>query len=277
MHSVLSSPATERRAVARRAPALVASSVRAGLTLTGMHLRAAGATVLAYHDVEPTRSTFYSVTPDELRSQLDVVRSVSTVVPLTDLVARWCAGQPVDGLAAVTFDDALLGILEHAVPALAERGMPATIFAVSHALGEAPAWWEGSRRTMDVDELLACIDAGLAVESHAMTHRSLTEVGGDLDREVRESRERLQELTGRPVTLLAYPNGHYDPEVRAAAERAGYTAAFTFLNGPVVPGLDPYRLPRLTMGGWHHRAKLTFDLVRSPRSRRDYQPDAVHR
>lgn len=47
------------------------------------------------------------------------------------------------------------------------------------------------------------------------------------------------------MTLLAWPYGIVDPELEAAAKRAGYSAAFAFNGGPAKPGDDPFALPRV--------------------------------
>jgi peptidoglycan/xylan/chitin deacetylase (PgdA/CDA1 family) len=229
--------------------------------------------VLAYHDVEETRSTFFSVTPAELRSQLAAVRDAgATIVALDDLVARWRAGESIDGLVAVSFDDALLGLREHALGILRDLEVPATVFATTADLGMPPPWWKGSRRVLTRAELHEVLDAGLVIGSHTRTHPSLPQVDdARLDDEVRGSKAELEELTGRSVTLFAYPRGHFDPRVRAAVADAGYEAAFSFLNGRVLPTTDRYRMPRITMGSWHHRTKMIFDVVRLPSSRSESQ------
>lgn len=269
--------ASPRRRIAGRGGALARSAARAGLTLLGARPRLTGASVLAYHDIEPTPSTYFSVTPGRFRAQIERIRSIGgTFVALDDLIDRWSAGDRVDGLVAVTFDDTLVGIHEHAAPLLDARSIPATIFVVTQALGARPGWWPGSRRAMTDGELAEVLALDIHLESHTRTHPSLTEVDdARLRDELDGSRRDLLERTGRLPRYLAYPNGHFDRRVRAAAAAAGFEASFTFRNGHVVPGLDPHRLPRLTMGEWHTAPKLTFDIVRTPASREDHQVDAV--
>lgn len=250
--------------------AIGASAARTALALGRVRGSVRGASVFAYHDVEPELSTFFSVTPAAFREQLEVAIDCGVqFVDLLELVERQRAGRPVDGLAAVTFDDCLVGIHEHAMPVLAELGVPATIFVVSDELGRSPAWWKASRRTMTLEELQDAAAQGLRLESHSRHHVSLTSLDDDrLLEEVTGSRTALEELFGRPVTLFAYPNGHFNDRVRTAVEAAGYEAAFLFANGRVLPGMDRLTLPRLPMGMWHTRVKLTFDLVRFPASHR---------
>jgi peptidoglycan/xylan/chitin deacetylase (PgdA/CDA1 family) len=67
------------------------------------------------------------VTEREFRGHLRVLAALGLrVVPLATIVERLGGGEPVDGLAAITFDDALAGVLRHAVPALDDAAMVAT-------------------------------------------------------------------------------------------------------------------------------------------------------
>jgi peptidoglycan/xylan/chitin deacetylase (PgdA/CDA1 family) len=79
------------------------------------------------------------------------------------------------------------------------------------------------------------------------------------ERDLRESRELLSDLLGRPVTLLAYPRSRHNAAVHQAAERAGYTSAFTLPERRERPG--PYAIPRVGVhrgnGSWVLRVKAT--------------------
>ena len=94
-------------------------------------------------------------------------------------------------------------------------------------------------------------------------------------RSLEGSKARLEDLTGTTVDLLAYPSGHHDPRVRAAAVAAGYRAGFTFVNGRVLPGTDPMRVPRLTMSTRQHRVRWAYQLARPPSSWTGHDADVV--
>ena len=256
-----------------RAPLAAAARWAAGRAPRG------GAVVLGYHDVVagPEAPLELDVTVDQLRRQLLVLRRLGfTVVPLADLAARHRAGEPLDGLAAVTFDDALAGVARHALPVLADLEVPATLFAVTTGWGTRPPWWPGAGPTMTREELLACRDAGLAVGAHTRTHPSLPTLDADaLRREVAGSRADLEDLLGTEVDQLAYPFGHHDPAVREQAAAAGYRAAYSFLNGRVGATDDAFRLPRMTMGRHHDRWRWRYHLARPSATWPDHQLDRV--
>jgi peptidoglycan/xylan/chitin deacetylase (PgdA/CDA1 family) len=235
--------------------------------------------VLTYHDVTgDPENTIEQVSPIALRTQLAAaVRWGVRFVPLPELSERFLRGDSVDRLGAITFDDALVGVHRSAVGILAELGLPATVFVVTDRLGVAePDWYPGSARVMTVDELREVARAGIDIQSHSRTHADLPRLDSrSLDRELGGSRADLSDLLGRDIAYLAYPFGHYDDRVRSAARQAGYRAAFTFRNARIELGLDPYRLPRVSMPADAGRLRLAYTLARPPWSFPDHQLAAV--
>jgi peptidoglycan/xylan/chitin deacetylase (PgdA/CDA1 family) len=265
--------------MAMSAPSRFANGARTLLAFARRRRPPPGGIVLAYHDVRPGPAvTPFDVTPARLREHLERIRASGLlIVPAAEIAGAVDRDEPLDGLAAVTFDDALAGVHRHALPVLDELGVQATIFAVAEGLGERAAWWPEAGRTMHATELEEAVAAGWSLGSHTRTHPSLPVLGDDdLEDELADSRVRLEQRFGRSVTLLAYPSGHHNARVRAAAAAAGYDAAFTFLNGRVVPGVDRYRLPRLTMDARHSRPRFIYHLFRPSDAWPDTQLDAIH-
>ncbi len=246
----------------------------AGRLLSGRSTHGGGV-VLAYHDVVagPEVDGEWSVTAKQLRSHLRLVRRLGfRFVSLADLSERAVKGEPLDGLAAVAFDDALAGVYRYALPILLELEVPATLMTVSAGWGTPPAWWPGSAPTMTRHELAEAVALGIDLAAHTRTHASLVGLSAAALRdEVAGCRAQLEDLTAAPVDLFAYPFGHYDPAVRACVDEAGYTTAFTFLNGRVSAGDDRLRLPRLTMGAHQSVPRLAYHLARPPASWPDHQ------
>lgn len=247
--------------------------------LAGGRLRTPGAIVLAYHDVgdDPTNTTDYYVGTALFRRQLTLAQRWGLeFVDLVDLTDRFLAGRSVDGLAAIVFDDSLVGVHHHAMPVLLELGLPATVFTVTDALGREPAWWSGAARVMTEAEVREMASLGFRVESHTRTHASLVEVRGSrLREEVVGSKHRLEDAFGRAMEVLAYPYGHYDPEALDVVRSAGYRSGYSFLNGRVVGDLDAHRLPRLNMTPHQGLLRLAYHLARPAGSWPDTQHTAV--
>jgi hypothetical protein len=73
---------------------------------------------------------------------------------------------------------------------------------------------------------------GVEVASHTLTHPILTQVGDEqLERELVESKYRLEAELGHAIDLFCYPNGDSDARTRLAVWRAGYRAAVTVDEG----------------------------------------------
>lgn len=231
-----------------------------------------GAIVLSYHDVlsdsaRPSAAS-YAVTQSRLRQQLGVLARMGLViVSLPDLAQRLTGCEPVDGLAAITFDDALVGVHHYALPELAARGWPATLLPVVDRLGQDPPWWPGSQRTMTRAELAESVAGGITLAAHGARHVCLPcQSDQVLEYELATSRDSLVQLVRKDVADLVYPFGHYDARVIDRGRAAGYTAGYTFLNGRVTSAVDRWRIPRLTMTQqttswllWHQLARAADD------------------
>jgi len=89
----------------------------------------------------------------------------------------------------------------------------------------------------------------VTIGSHTVSHMRLS-IASDADvrRELRESREKLEAWTGKPVVHFAYPNGDWDRRSRDAVEAAGYVSAVTSDSGLQATGRDRYTIRRLSIG-----------------------------
>jgi peptidoglycan/xylan/chitin deacetylase (PgdA/CDA1 family) len=185
-------------------------------------------------------------------------------------VAPVVAGEPYwwDELAAAVAADAELaggrGNLHDRLKRLPAERRRAELEAISSERPERNGSDFG--RPMTVQELRAFARLpGMTVGAHTATHPSLAALTeAEQRRELVESRELLQVLTGSPVDVVAYPFGK-EPDVsattRALAAQAGYTAGFTSIAKLVTRRSDLYALPRISVHDW---SEETFaDRLRS--------------
>jgi peptidoglycan/xylan/chitin deacetylase (PgdA/CDA1 family) len=208
-----------------------------------------GPLVLCYHAVSDRWPNALAIGPTTLERQL---RRLLARGFRPAPAAATIAGGPK--LLHVTFDDAFASV-ERAVPILEQLGVHATVFACSGLADEGRLFdvpelaEELARRpdelvTLSWDALRDLAERGIEIGSHTISHPHLPLLSDEeLARELRDSRESIEDELGRPCPFLAYPFGDQDERVRAAAGAAGYTGAFA-LGGPPAPG-DPYAIPRV--------------------------------
>jgi peptidoglycan/xylan/chitin deacetylase (PgdA/CDA1 family) len=211
--------------------------------------------VLLYHEIGPqpraTANLDCFCTHERFVEQMHFLRDRA--------IAVRAAGEVYDSLArgehlaadtvVLTFDDGDTGFLRFALPVLEELGFPATVFAVAGQLGRAAGWVKDPRNAvplMSAGELRS-LPAGLVdIGSHSMMHRKLPELPTEQARaELRDSKELLEDVLGRPVTAFAYPHGRYDAGTVGLVEAAGYRYAYT-TDGQreVEGGSDRFAIPR---------------------------------
>ena len=87
--------------------------------------------------------------------------------------------------------------------------------------------------------------AGFDIANHTLTHPHPTKLAdADLAREIREGRDRLEQLFGAAVPGFAYPFGDYDARVMDAVRAAGHVYARTCNNAAeVLAAPDPMDQP----------------------------------
>jgi peptidoglycan/xylan/chitin deacetylase (PgdA/CDA1 family) len=207
--------------------------------------------VLCYHSVSATWDHALAVAPRSFERQLrSLVRRGYRPLAAEELLTG-----PRRGLH-VTFDDAYRTILD-AAPTLRALRLRATVFVstgfadggrpldVPELAAEAAAH-PHHLATMTWDELRGIAADGFEIGSHTVSHAHLTQLSdAELDRELRDSRTRVEDQLGRPCRLFAYPYGDHDERVQAGVRRAGYEAAFALAAG--ADRTNPYALPRIDL------------------------------
>ncbi|MCL6474553.1 MAG: polysaccharide deacetylase family protein [Firmicutes bacterium] len=98
---------------------------------------------------------------------------------------------------------------------------------------------------MRQEELPTAVQTGFTIGAHTVNHPILThEFDEVVRREISESKQVLETLTGMPVRHFAYPNGDHNEQVVRWVAEAGYATAVTTQAGWNRSGSDVYRLRR---------------------------------
>ncbi len=124
----------------------------------------------------------------------------------------------------ITFDDGNSSDVEHALPALRERGLRATFFVVANRIG-IPGF-------LDAGALRELTAAGMTIGCHGMRHRRWAGLDEpSLHEELVDARAIIEELVGHRVAEAACPFGSYDRRTLASLRKAGYRRVYTSDRG----------------------------------------------
>jgi len=202
---------------------------------------------LMYHELErPGRATCrrdpgylrYVVSEANFRAHLDRLRAQG----FQGLSVGAALADPPTGhrAVAITFDDGCETDLLIAARLLQERGFGATFYVVAGFVGR-PGFLTG----VQVRELA---ELGFEIGCHSMTHPYLTDLDDrQLRVEVVEAKDRLEQLTGRPVGHFSCPGGRWDERVACLARESGYVSVATSRVGANTSVTDRFCLARVAV------------------------------
>jgi peptidoglycan/xylan/chitin deacetylase (PgdA/CDA1 family) len=117
------------------------------------------------------------------------------------------------------------------------------------------------------DQVRELSQRGVEIGGHTVHHPILTSVADDQARqEIAAGKQRLETITGQPVTSFAYPNGrpHRDYAARhvAMVRALGFEVAVTTAHGVATREGDVFQLPRFTPWGGTN-LKRSLQLLRN--------------
>jgi peptidoglycan/xylan/chitin deacetylase (PgdA/CDA1 family) len=240
--------------------------------------------VLAYHSVTQNQRNRFAKQLDMILEMSKPVRADVELLPETG-----------ERFAAVTFDDGLENIIENALPELARRNIPSTLFIVTDVLGTNPSWeyFGGDdpkeEKAMTEEQLRKLPSALVTIGSHTMTHPLLPSVPPEIVlSELAGSRRKLAEIVNQEVTLFSFPYGGFNDGVVELCREAKYGRVFTalpvfafsspneFVTGRA--GTSPLDWPiefRLKLAGAYRWLPYAFSLKRNLKSMLRGQGDNV--
>jgi peptidoglycan/xylan/chitin deacetylase (PgdA/CDA1 family) len=230
-----------------------------------------GLPILTYHAID-TSGSVIATDPSWFAATIGALASGGfRAVDLADWVAE--GRPPVERGVAIAFDDGLRSTLR-AADVLARHGFTATAFLVAGRMG-GDNRWPGQPRgiprlpLMGWREALGLRDAGWRLGAHTWSHPHLDRLGvGEIVGELEGSRAAIEDRSGEPCRLLAYPYGSHDRRVRALA--AGrFDAAFGTRLGRASAREDRSALSRID--AWELRTTRALDALIEGREERRFR------
>ncbi|MCS6829192.1 MAG: polysaccharide deacetylase family protein [bacterium] len=226
--------------------------------------------ILMYHNVGEGERHL-TVSPQALARQCRLLRAMGFhAITLRELGEQLQMERIARRVVVLTFDDALLGVYQYALPTLRNYGWSATVFAVSQRLGQETDWAPRYRhRVMSRQQLVDLHAQGWEVGAHTLTHPYLTRLPPeDAWREVAQSREELQQLVRAEVYSFCYPYGDFNGDTVQMVRASGYRVACTVHKGLACPQDDPFTLPRVPVACSDGATGLLYRLWRAWRRTR---------
>lgn len=142
----------------------------------------------------------------------------------------------------LTFDDGCRSFMTRALPVLDQYHFKATMFPVAGYLGKTSSWDVLPQFAhLSKQEIREISDLGHEIGSHGLTHSNLTYLNtADLKKELSNSKNILEEITGKSVTSLSFPFGSWNNRVWDAARETGYLRGTIYRRHRyTLPGLVP--------------------------------------
>ena len=205
--------------------------------------RRASAVLLYYHGIRPDERVRFA-------RQMDVLLRWATPI------AADAAATPDEPrhFAGVTFDDGLCSFAESALPELARRRIPSTLFVIADRMGRFPDWPAFvpdptfSEPMLTIEQLRRLPRDLVTIGSHTMSHPTLTHIGdADARQELEQSRARLERVLDRRVTLFSFPHGAHDERLIGYCREFGYERVFTILPYPAFASPREYVVGRVSV------------------------------
>jgi len=142
----------------------------------------------------------------------------------------------------ITFDDGYEEILLNAAPILERYQIPAIFFIPVDLISKEIR----GLKIMNWKEIKEMSQNRLfEIGSHGLTHRKLRKLATEeVEKEVKISKEILEQELEIRIKSFAYPFGRYNKEVLKTVGDSGYEFAFSIKPGRLSKNMDKFQIPR---------------------------------
>ncbi len=210
--------------------------------------------ILAYHKVSPQAEIgLTTIKPQRFLDQICFLyKQGYKSVTFRDLIDPEFAvpAKPI----IITFDDGYESIYQHALPVLGKYDFRSVIFVISGFIGEKNTWEAFSvqkkHRHLSDNQIIQMQQAGHEIGSHSETHPYMPMlVQKRAESEIRQSKQKLEDLIGQAVISFCYPYGKYSKRIASLVKKNAYR--FATANKGLFPSKksDPHALPRTSIYG----------------------------
>lgn len=216
--------------------------------------------VLMYHgiidklqsEIHPG-GNFYSLTASDFRYHLDLIKSFGfNTITFNELSGS--ENLPPDPLI-ITFDDGERNNIEVAIPILQEFGFRAVFFVSTDSIN--------SEGYLTEEDIALMSQADMEIGSHGKTHQFLSDLDiPELNRELRESKSFIEDITDIEVSILSLPGGRGNDIILETASSAGYKYVANSKPGYTKSGYYPLSVRRWAISKKTTREDLVKILIK---------------
>jgi peptidoglycan/xylan/chitin deacetylase (PgdA/CDA1 family) len=233
--------------------------------------KAAQVAILCYHDFVTTKAASQMrIQTDHFRKQMQAIKDARLpVISLTDFI-KWRRGEKdiPDSAVMITIDDGYSSVYTDALPILKEFGYPFAVFLYKQYVN-------GGGRALTTPMIKEILANRGEVGSHSVSHpfniarpgnRTPEEYEAFLVRELRDSKQFLEDLLMLPVATYAHPGGTYTQHILELGTSFGYEFMFSVNPAKATWESQPGLIPRYVVLGndpqdHNLRAALSFHGV----------------
>lgn len=206
--------------------------------------------IVTFHSVDESDSVL-SYPPALFREFVEALQASDLPICDLDTLLR---NENHPGVA-LTFDDGMRSVFEHALPVIRAHAIPAHLFLATAAAGRDNRWpgqpAQAPRLEMlNWNQVEALHAAGVRIESHTHNHPDLRLLDdAAIDTECDMADRLIEQRLGRRPAYFAYPYGYHDARVSRCLRsryRASVTTRLNVLgmrdDFACLPRLDSYYL-----------------------------------
>ena len=214
--------------------------------------------VLVYHHIQDPVKSDVSCTPSMFEAHMIALKDAGftpITIPQTRSFLAGTLTQSIKKPVLITFDDGYESLYKYALPVSVKLRVPMTVFIITSRIGQKPQF-SAYLTESQIKEMNASGLWYFGSHSHNL-HTESTKIynafgGGkvnplldELRADLVASSKCLENITGVPTEIIAWPYGKFNSEYTAIARLVGYKMHFTSLYGYNEPGTNPYSIKRI--------------------------------
>jgi peptidoglycan/xylan/chitin deacetylase (PgdA/CDA1 family) len=173
--------------------------------------------VIFYHDIHFNKKYTQMSTPIDLfEKHIQIIHKRGYKI-VSEITKKY-------GQIEICFDDAFLGLYEN-IEFFKKNNILVHLFVISSCLEREN--YINKKQLLELSKLDI-----IKISSHTHTHKILTQINeNEIVRELKESKEFLENLLSAPVCSICYPEGKFNKKIIDIAKSVGYQKQYSSLPG----------------------------------------------